>query len=170
MRLVIPLAEPLHPYQATAGGGMPDISALVDRLSNHLGAAQVVRAEAVESNVPERSVRFVPALARPGATWPAGWPAPLRLLHPPQPVEALAALPDGAPAAFTWRRRRHRVRHAVGPERIHGEWWQRDSEVWAVRDYFRVEDEDGTRFWLFRRGDGVDPATGNLGWFLHGLF
>jgi len=39
-----------------------------------------------------------------------------------------------------------------------------------VRDYFRVEDEDGTRFWLFRRGDGVDPATGNLGWFLHGLF
>ena len=170
MRLVIPLSEPLHPQQATAGGGMPDISALVDRLSNRLGAGQVVRAEAVESDVPERSVRYVPALARPGATWPAGWPAPLRLLHPPQAVEALAALPDGAPAAFTWRRRRHRVRHAVGPERIHGEWWQRDSEVWAVRDYFRVEDEDGTRFWLFRRGDGVDPATGNLGWFLHGLF
>ena len=93
MRLVIPLSEPLHLHQATAGGGMPDISALVDRLSNRLGAGKVVRAEAVESDVPERSVRFVPALARPGATWPASWPAPLRLLHPPQEVEALAALP-----------------------------------------------------------------------------
>ncbi len=175
MRLVVPLAEPLHWRQDTAGPAMPpvmpDVSALVDRLSNRLGAASVFRAEPVESDVPERSVRRVPALARPGAAnWLAPWPAPVRLLHPPQPVEALAALPDGAPAAFTWRRRRHRVRQADGPERIHGEWWQRDGEVWAVRDYFRVEDQDGARFWLFRRGDGVDPATGGLEWFLHGLF
>ena len=171
MRLVVPLAEPLHPRQDAAGPAMPDVSALVDRLSNRLGAASVFRAEPVESDVPERSVRHVPALARPGAaTWPAHWPAPVRLLHPPQPVEALAALPDGAPAAFTWRRRRHRVRQADGPERIHGEWWLRDGEAWAVRDYFRVEDEDGARFWLFRRGDGADPATGGLEWFLHGLF
>jgi len=171
MRLVIPLAEPLHWRQDAAGPAMPDVSALVDRLSNRLGAASVFRAEPVESDVPERSVRQVPALARPGAvTWPAHWPAPVRLLHPPQPVEALAALPDGAPAAFTWRRHRHRVCQAEGPERIHGEWWLRDGEVWAVRDYFRVEDEDGARFWLFRRGDGVDLATGGLEWFLHGLF
>jgi len=176
MRLVIPLAEPLRWQQDAAGPAMPpdlvaDVSALVDLLSNRLGAAQVFRAEPVESDVPERSVRLVPALARPGgAVWPSHWPAPVRLLHPPQPVEALAALPDGAPAAFTWRRRRHRVRHADGPERIHGEWWLRDGETWAVRDYFRVEDDDGTRFWLFRRGDGADPLTGDLSWFLHGLF
>ena len=171
MRLVIPLAEPLAWRQDAAGPAMPDVSALVDRLSNRLGTAQVFRAEPVESDVPERSVRLVPALARPGgARWPSRWPAPVRLLNPPQPVEALAALPDGPPAAFTWRRRRHRVRHADGPERIHGEWWLRDGEVWAVRDYFRVEDGEGTRFWLFRRGDGVDPATGTLEWFLHGLF
>ena len=171
MRLVIPLAEPLGWRQDAAGPAMPDVSALVDRLSNRLGAAQVFRAEPVESDVPERSVRLVPALARHGGTgWPSRWPAPVRLLHPPQPVETLAALPDGAPAAFTWRRRRHRVRHADGPERIHAEWWVRDKELWAVRDYFRVEDGDGARFWLFRRGDGVDPATGALEWFLHGLF
>ena len=39
-----------------------------------------------------------------------------------------------------------------------------------MRDYFAVEDEAGARFWLFRRGDGADPATGDLSWFLHGVF
>ena len=62
------------------------------------------------------------------------------------------------------------VRHADGPERIAGEWWLRDGEVAALRDYWTVENEAGRRFWLFRQGDGVDPATGNLCWFLHGVF
>ena len=57
-----------------------------------------------------------------------------------------------------------------GPERIHGDWWRRDGEIWAVRDYWRVEDEKGERFWMFRRGDGVDAATGDLSWYMHGLF
>jgi protein ImuB len=92
------------------------------------------------------------------------------LLDPPQPVEAIALLPDQPPVAFTWRRKRHRIRRADGPERVHGEWWRRAAEVAAVRDYFAVEDEEGCRFWLFRRGDGGDPATGDLRWFLHGLF
>jgi protein ImuB len=39
-----------------------------------------------------------------------------------------------------------------------------------VRDYFRVEDDAGARFWLYRRGDGVDDATGDLAWFVHGVF
>jgi protein ImuB len=104
------------------------------------------------------------------ASWPLGLPRPVRLLDPPQPVDAMALLPDNPPVAFTWRRRRHRVRRADGPERIHGEWWRRSAEEAAVRDYFAVEDEDGARFWLFRRGDGVDRASGDLRWFLHGLF
>ncbi|WP_048863210.1 DUF6504 family protein, partial [Acidisphaera rubrifaciens] len=83
--------------------------------------------------------------------------------------EAVALLPDEPPAFFVWRRVRHRIRRADGPERIHGQWWLRDAEIWAVRDYFRVEDESGRRFWLYRRGDGADPATGDGGWFLHGL-
>lgn len=65
---------------------------------------------------------------------------------------------------------RRRVIRADGPERIFGEWWRRDREVSAVRDYFHVEDEAGERFWLFRSGDGVDPTTGPMRWFIHGVF
>ena len=170
MRIVAPLVEALHWIQPSAGGEAADVSALVDRLSNRLGAECVYRVEPVESDVPERSVRRVPALAKPGGTtWPAGT-RPTRLLHPPRPVEALALLPDQPPVAFTWRKRRHRIRRADGPERIYAEWWRNDAETHAVRDYFQVEDEDGQRFWLFRQGDGVDPQTGGLSWYLHGLF
>jgi len=170
MRLVVPLAEPLHWRQDSGALSIlaADVSTLVDRLSNRLGAERVYRAEPAESDVPERSVRRIPPLTPPGgATWPGT--APLRLLNPPCPVEAISMLPDQPPVAFTWRRR-HRIRRADGPERIYGEWWRRDAEVSAVRDYFRVEDEDGNRFWLFRQGNGVDPATGGLRWFLHGVF
>lgn len=149
----------------------PDVSVLIDRLENRLGSRHVWRAAPVESDVPERSVRRVSAVAPPRrAAWPADLPRPVRLLDPPQPVEAMALLPDQPPVAFTWRRVRHRVRRADGPERIAGEWWKRAGEMRSVRDYFRVEDEAGQRFWLFRRGDGDDPATGDLRWFLHGFF
>ena len=102
--------------------------------------------------------------------WPSRLQAPARLLNPPRPIEALAALPDQPPVAFTWRRHRHRIRRADGPERIYGEWWRHDAERQSVRDYFQVEDESGQRFWLFRQGNGLDPDTGDLSWFLHGLF
>jgi protein ImuB len=153
-----------------------DIAPLVDRLINRLGETQVYRIAPTQSDVPERSVRRVPALsaaplsAAGGPGWPADLPRPVRLLDPPQPVDAMALLPDHPPVAFTWRRVRHRVRRADGPERIAGEWWKRDGEMRSVRDYFRVEDEDGRRFWLFRRGDGSDRETGDMRWFLHGFF
>lgn len=147
-----------------------DLAPLVDRLANRLGEFQVYRTAPVESDVPERSVRFVPPLAQVTGGWPADLPRPIRLLDPPQPIEAMALLPDHPPIAFTWRRVRHRVRHADGPERIAGEWWKRDREWFSVRDYFQVEDEDGRRFWLFRRGNGSDADTGDMRWFLHGFF
>jgi protein ImuB len=176
MRLVVPLAEPLAYAQVSASlseaeQAGQDVSALVDRLENRLGTTRVWRAEPVESDVPERSVRRIPALGPPRrGTWPAYLPRPVRLLDPPQPVDAMALLPDQAPVAFTWRHVRHRVRRADGPERIAGEWWKRAGEMRSVRDYFQVEDEEGRRFWLFRRGDGEDAATGDLRWFLHGFF
>ncbi len=112
---------------------------------------------------------------RTGAAGGAGswgpWPRPVRLLHPPEPVEqVIAPLPDGAPARFRWRGRSYRVAGADGPERLYGEWWRHESERASVRDYFQVEDEAGARFWLFRQGDGEDPATGDLGWHMHGVF
>jgi len=200
MHLVVPHADALAYAQSAvrlteADQAETDISPLVDRLANRLGAERVYRNAPVESDVPERSVRRIPALIPPGASsgiplgtqvirsrtgpggispgrggWPTDLPRPVRLLDPPQPVDAMALLPDHPPIAFTWRRIRHRVRHADGPERIAGEWWKRDGEMRSVRDYFRVEDEEGRRYWLFRRGDGADSVTGDMRWFLHGFF
>ena len=100
----------------------------------------------------------------------AHWPRPARLLAPPEPIETVALLPDHPPVSFTWRGSRRRVRRADGPERVFGEWWKRDAELIAVRDYFQVEDDAGERFWIFRAGDGEDAATGSHRWFLHGIF
>jgi protein ImuB len=174
MRLVVAVADPLGFVQTASSlvaKASPDIAPLVDRLANRLGEAQVYRIAPVESDVPERSVRRVSAvLPRVAGGWPADLPRPVRLLDPPQPIDAIALLPDHPPVAFTWRRVRHRVRHADGPERIAGEWWKRDREWSSVRDYFRVEDEDGRRFWMFRRGNGSDLETGDMRWFLQGFF
>ncbi len=102
-------------------------------------------------------------------------PRPIRLFEPPEPVEASWLLPDDPPFRFTWRRRAHRVKRADGPERIAGEWWRPEGSAAgprestdAIRDYYRVEDEEGRRFWLFRKGlPGGDHPTQ---WYVHGVF
>lgn len=175
MRLVVTRAEPLIPAQVGASlDGKKvevDLAPLVDRLASRFGESRVFSLLPVESDVPERAIQVSsPLAADPSAAWTWDLRRPVRLLNPPQAVDVVSALPDGPPALFLWRRVRHRVRRADGPERIAGEWWRRDGEVAAVRDYWAVEDEEGHRFWLFRRGDGADPATGDLSWFLHGLF
>jgi protein ImuB len=175
MRLVVPRMDALVPVQAAArltaaDGEDPDIAPLIDRLANRLGPERVYRVAPVDSAVPERSVRQVQVQEQTVGTWPEDLPRPVRLLDPPQPVEAMALLPDHPPMAFTWRRVRHRVRRADGPERIAGEWWKRGGETRSVRDYFQVEDEEGHRYWLFRRGDGENGITGDMRWFLHGFF
>ena len=166
--------EPLRYRAATTALGdtpRPDVADLVDRLIGRVGAVRLYRLAAVASDLPERSVRKVAPLAEPtGTGWPAAWPRPVRLLPVPEPIGTLALLPDHPPAHFTWRGVRRQVRRADGPERVFGEWWRGTAELTTVRDYFQVETESGTRFWLFRDGDGVDPATGAQRWFLHGVF
>ncbi|MGE5721212.1 MAG: DUF6504 family protein, partial [Sphingomonadales bacterium] len=174
MRLVALRCEPLgpQPIDGGLGGGAPspDLVPLLDRLAGRLGPRNLFRLSAVESDVPERSLRKVPPLAQSG-DWSPEWPRPVRLLIRPEPVDqVLALLPDGPPRRFTWRGETHVVRCADGPERIYGEWWKHPGEAHAVRDYFQIEDEEGARFWIFRRGDGVDPRTGALDWYLHGVF
>ncbi|MBN9561772.1 MAG: DNA polymerase Y family protein [Alphaproteobacteria bacterium] len=174
LSLTATLAEPLSDKQtltAMVDDGVPDVSDLVDTLINRVGEHCLYRAAPVATEVPERSVRRIPPMApETGASWPGHWPRPSRLLASPEPIETMALLPDHPPVAFTWRGIRRRVRQADGPERIRGEWWRRDSELSAVRDYFRVEDDAGERYWIFRSGDGEDPNTGSQRWFLHRVF
>ncbi|WP_313045183.1 DUF6504 family protein [Brevundimonas sp.] len=174
MTLAAAVAEPLH-YRTGPSrlveAAPADVSELIDTLANRIGADRLYRLAPRESDVPERCLsRLSPLAPADGRTWPVDWPRPSRLLDPPELVEAMALLPDHPPAAFTWRGQRRRVMRADGPERIFGEWWTRDAELEAVRDYFQVEDETGERFWLYRAGDGEDPRTGSHRWFLHGLF
>lgn len=174
MRLLAGRCEPLGPqpvaHDLSGEGPMPDLGQLVDRLVMRLGTQALFRSTFVESDVPERSVRRIAPL-EDGGGWPAEWPRPVRLLSPPERIDkVMAELPDQPPVRFAWRGRLHVVRKADGPERIHGEWWKHGREAMSVRDYFQVEDEDGARFWLFRRGDGADACTGDHSWWLHGAF
>ena len=83
-------------------------------------------------------------------------------------------MPDGPPHRFRWRRTLHEVTRFEGPERIAAEWWKRadghmNKGAGLTRDYYRVEDARGRRFWIFRHGlYGAEKA--NPGWYMHGLF
>jgi protein ImuB len=165
-----PLAPQPIPSELSGEPPAPDLAPLIDTLAGRLGDGSLFRVSALESDVPERSIRRVSPLAET-EDWPRRWPRPARLLVPPERVEkVMAELPDQAPIRFFWRGRMHRVRRADGPERIYGEWWRKSGEADAVRDYFQVEDEAGARFWLYRRGDGLDPRTGDLSWHMQGMF
>ncbi|MDB5477141.1 MAG: Nucleotidyltransferase/DNA polymerase involved in repair, partial [Phenylobacterium sp.] len=161
--------------EGAAQPGIEDgLSPLIDRLTNRLGEDRVWRAEPVESHVPELSAARARPLASPtqARAWDPETPRPVRLFRRPEPLEDVTALtPDDPPRQFRWRGRLHRVSRAEGPERIAEEWWKREIEdvrVGHVRDYYRVEDADGGRFWLFRAGlyEPGQPAR----WWLHGLF
>jgi protein ImuB len=94
---------------------------------------------------------------------------PIYLFDPPQPIDSIAAeTPDGPPARFRWRRTVHDVARAEGPERIAGEWWRRHDATPPTRDYFRIEDHRGRRFWIFRHGLYLE--TDSPRWYVHGLF
>jgi len=165
--------EPAAARQAwlEAPDAQATLAPLVDRLCNRLGADRVWRAVPVESHVPEQAAAPAAPLTPPPSapTWDPETPRPLRLFRRPEPIDGVIALtPDDPPSQFRWRGQLRRVRRAEGPERIAEEWWRRDiDEVSAghVRDYYRVEDQTGARFWLFRAGLS-QPAR----WWLHGLF
>ncbi len=139
---------------------------LIDSLGNRLGFGSLSRLAPRESHVPERAQQRVP-VERP-ASMPSWWrerPRPLRLLAEPVPLPVTEDA-GGAPFALRDRRRFRRIAVAEGPERIEPEWWRAAAEGdRPARDYWRVEDEEGGRFWLYRERSGAEPR-----WFLHGLF
>lgn len=174
MSLTATLIQPLQACQASSlldEEQDADISGLIDILANRVGHNRLYRIAPVASDVPERSLRRIAPLSPDvGQGWNHEWPRPTRLLPYPEPIETMALLPDHPPVWFSWKGQRRRVSRADGPERVFGEWWTRDAELEAVRDYFRVEDEAGERYWIFRAGDGEHAETGSHRWFLHGIF
>jgi protein ImuB len=146
-------------------GSDVDLSQLADTLGVQLGPQRIFRAVPVESDLPERAVRRVAALHPATGLDFKNLPRPSRLLTPPEPVTALAEIPDHPPRVFIWRSTRYRIAHADGPERVHGEWWHSDAEMNLTRDYYRVETVEGGRYWLFRDG----PAGQGGRWWLHGM-
>jgi len=165
----------------------PDISRFADQIAARFGDGAVEQCHPRASHWPERSSKLAsydPTAAR----WhdmPEGPERPLTLFDPPQLIEAIAELPDGPPYQFRWRKQQFQITHAEGPERIAPEWWflpaaQRRYGAEAInrfrsRDYFRLVDQDGRRFWVFRRGlygDDIAPIQtfSPPQWFLHGLF
>lgn len=145
---------------------------LLDRVTNRLGHASVVRAELVDDFQPEYAFRYTPVTdvgldskpAEPPRVTPAQprfeLPRPLQMFNHPIPVRVMATVPDGPPTWFTFAGREYAVADAWGPERIETAWW-RGSDM--RRDYFRVASSSGEQFWLYFDG-------GNRQWFLHGVF
>ncbi|WP_256926798.1 DNA polymerase Y family protein [Sphingomonas sp. TZW2008] len=171
--LVAPHTEPLDAVDlgaVLAGEALVrDPARLVDVIAGRIGPRAVFRVAPVESHVPERAVTRSDPNEMPGP-WPK-WPRPIRLFARPEPLaRVMALMPDQPPRRFEWRGKTYKIVAGDGPERVHGEWWRRDAEVWAVRDYYRVEDDAGGRFWVFRRGDGFEDDTGDLSWWMHGVF
>lgn len=163
------------------------LSRAIDRIANRLGPERVVRLEARDSHVPERAYLRRPAQAsRPASALPPAAaetqpPRPILIFERPEPIEVVAEIPDGPPARFTWRRVSRRVRRSEGPERIAPEWWLElggtgggdapDAKFFRTRDYFRIEDEAGGRYWVFRSGlYGEAEDEGPPAWFLQGLY
>src|ERR1700676_910226 len=159
-------------------------AALIDRIAARIGGRRVVVHLPQDTHIPERAVMAAPAQHHLTAATHAVWPArvegepplrPLRLFERPEQIKVIAQVPDGPPARFVWRRATHAVVRAEGPERLAMEWWRTQGGM-LTRDYFRVEDEAGLRFWLYRDGlydREIEQQEGKPvqpNWFMHGLF
>ncbi len=206
-------------WSSEAAGGYraadeEELADLLDRLGNRFGFGRIGRPVPRQSWLPERAAVREGLLgdgsgSRPGsgahlrsatqpkpavhpttaASWPEDRRRPLRLLSPPEPVEAVNLEPGGPPFGFRYRGRFRQLRAVEGPERLECEWWREDA---PRRDYYLAEDEAGCRYWLYREGRGASGASSRSGdgsrsgaalpkgaalhsrttprWFLHGVF
>lgn len=150
-------------------GGERDVARLVDRLSVKLGPEKVRRPQPVESHLPERASGWRPALDKVDPVAAPAMQRPQRLLDRPEAIDVIYATPEGKPRRFVWRRAVHDIARVEGPERIAPEWWRERSTA-RLRDYYRVEDQAGRRYWIYREGVFGDGRGGLPEWYIHGLF
>ncbi len=167
------VVEHIELVQTRIEGGSDEgteLARLIDRLSAKFGADHIRRPAPRDSHIPERREDWQAAMAPTDATLPPHpRPRPLRLLQPPEDIRVLYAVPEGPPAQFMWRRLTHKVVRFEGPERIAPEWW-RDRPGTRLRDYYRIEDQHGCRYWLFREGVVGDGRGGAPRWCVQGVF
>ena len=166
-----PLALAQRDFHAAAEHHGTSLAACVDRLVVRLGARAVSRPVAQASHLPERAQKWRPPLDpehRLAQNEFAFHARPLKLLDRAEPIAVLYATPDGLPRRFRWRGTVHEVARAEGPERIAPEWWREKSTV-RLRDYYRIEDSAGRRYWIYRHGLIGDGRGGPPEWFLQGL-
>jgi protein ImuB len=140
-----------------------EIGFLVDRLSARFGSNRILSFQPNDTHIPEAAWITTPAqYAQPSKlSWKKVGRTkdtprrPLRLFIRPEPVNM-------AIQNLHWRKAQHNVAQLEGPERIAMEWWRHQTPQ-PARDYFRLEDDEGRRYWLYR--NAMLPQ-----WYLHGVF
>lgn len=175
VRLYASWCEPLRLSQAdietAAEAHGTTLAACLDRLAVRLGAQAVSRPVPHASHLPERAQRWqLPLAPEPTSQGILDFhERPLKLLDKPEAIAVLYAAPDGSPQRFRWRGAVHDVVRAEGPERIAPEWWRERSSA-RLRDYYRIEDAVGRRYWIYRHGFAGDGRGGAPDWFLQGFY
>ncbi len=168
------IVDPMNGTQGQLARDAQDdivIQHLIDRLMMRLGTMAVTVPTTQGSHLPERCSIFISAAqeaAHPRHPVEPGAPRPLRMLDTPEPARVTHAVPEGPPAQMVWRRIIHRIVKVEGPERIAPEWWRQKSST-RLRDYYRVEDSEGHRYWIYREGLPDDGRGGHPNWFVHGI-
>jgi protein ImuB len=168
-------SEPLGLTQTDLDAAAEDhgtaLASCIDRLSVRLGPRAVTRPALRASHIPERAQGWQPPLEPvPPSQHPLAFHArPLKLLDRAEPIAVLYASPDGVPQRFRWRGEVREVARVEGPERIAPEWW-RERSTTRLRDYYRIEDAAGRRYWIYRAGLAGDGRGGVPEWFLQGLY
>lgn len=168
-------SEPLSLSQADLDAAAEQhgtaLAACIDRLSVRLGPKAITRPVARASHIPERAQGWQAPLepVPPSQGLLAFHTRPLKLLDRAERIAVLYASPDGYPQRFRWRGKLREVVRVEGPERIAPEWWRERSTA-RLRDYYRIEDATGRRYWIYRQGIAGDGRGGVPDWFLHGLY
>ncbi|WP_379554620.1 Y-family DNA polymerase [Qipengyuania sp. DGS5-3] len=174
VRLRVSWAEPVEldqrDFEAAAKQHGTSLSACIDRLTVRLGEGAVTRPVPFASHIPERAQRWQKPLdPQPASQGELAFhKRPLKLLDHAERIAVLYATPDGYPKRFRWRGIVHEVSRVEGPERIAPEWWRERSTA-RLRDYYRIEDDRGRRYWIYRQGIVGDGRGGLPDWYLHGM-